>query len=224
MEPPMKMTLAVLALLAISEAAWAAEPDSGFCRNGSFAADHAPFGLGKVQGAGRLPFLEDMNGCPGQAARCAAGPYVVLGDTVLTGRRRGAYTCAFYPNRGGGTAGWVRSDRLAPLPVGEAVALGAWAGRWRNGDDTIRLQVKGSALTAEGDAYWPSANPTPEERPGGPNVGNFSGVAKPAANRVEFSDDVCKVKLSLVGQWLLASDNGGCGGMNVTFTGVYSRK
>ena len=37
------------------------------------------------------------------------------------------------------------------------------------------------------------------------------------------TDDACTVTLRLLGPYLVASDNGGCGGMNVHFTGVYRR-
>ena len=38
------------------------------------------------------------------------------------------------------------------------------------------------------------------------------------------ADDICKMTLRLVGEYLIADDNGECGGMNVTFDGVYRRK
>jgi len=36
--------------------------------------------------------------------------------------------------------------------------------------------------------------------------------------------EVCKATLVLLPPFLVASDNGGCGGMNVRFDGVYRRQ
>ena len=219
--------LAVCALTIGVGAAFAAEPDDGTCRNGSFPEQAGGFGVGKVMGPERAYFIDDINGCPNDSAACREKSYVVTGDLVLTGRSKGVYVCAFFPNRGGGSAGWMRRDRLAAQPVDAAPPLSAWVGKWRNFDDTIALKARGAMLEASGDAYWPSANPPLSLRPGGPNTGDFSGVAKPSGARVVFADkdpDGCKVTLDRVGPWLVAADNNNCGGNNVTFTGVYTRR
>jgi hypothetical protein len=39
-----------------------------------------------------------------------------------------------------------------------------------------------------------------------------------------LEDDICKITLRLVGDFLVADDNGDCGGVNVTFDGVYRKK
>lgn len=218
--------MAAVALLAAS-AARAAE-DDGLCRNGVFPKEQGQFGLAKVTGGGRLGFLGDMDGCPNETPACRGTGYVVAGDTLITGRAKGPYVCAFYPNRVGGSAGWVRADRLAPAPVDHAPALSAWLGRWKDGDDSIRLTARGGALVADGAAFWPSANPSLAERPGGPNTGELSGSARPVGSRVVFRDgddqDACRATLTLVGPFLVVSDNDNCGGMNVSFTGVYTRR
>ena len=35
--------------------------------------------------------------------------------------------------------------------------------------------------------------------------------------------DTCAAKLELYGRYLVVEDNGGCGGLNVSFTGTYAR-
>jgi hypothetical protein len=213
-----------LTLLAAT-AAHGQAPDMS-CSNGGFPAEKA-IGLAKVIGADRLVFLKDSDGCPSEAASCRQRAYVVGGDELLTGRGAGAYVCAFFPSRGGGSAGWVRRARLAPLPVDASPPPSAWAGHWADGDDTISLTVKGGALVADGNAYWPSAHPSPAQFPGGPNLGDLSGTARPTGNRVVFADSdpqACSATLSLVGGLLVVSDNGACGGANVSFGGVYRRR
>jgi hypothetical protein len=219
------LAITAVVLLAASSARAA---DDGTCRNGDFPTEQGRFGLAQVTGAGRLPFLDDTNGCPNETAACRARGYVVTGDVLLTGRIQGAYVCAFYPSRGGGSAGWVRRDRLASQPAEPSPALSAWAGRWADGDNTIKLSAKAGALIADGDAYWPSANPPLSERPGGPNIGQLGGSAKPTGGRVVFKDGDgeydCAATLNLVGRFLVVADNNNCGGANVSFTGVYVRR
>jgi hypothetical protein len=223
----MKLCGAVLLLgLMIASAARAQAPDLT-CRNGSFPQTETSIGLAKVVGAGRLTFLEDTDGCPGPAAACRQRAYVVAGDRLLTGRRRGEYVCAFFANRGGGSAGWVERARLGPLPVDAAPPPRAWVGRWADGDDTIALSLEHGALVADGNAYWPSAAPPLAQFPGGPNLGELSGTAKPKANRVVFADadpQGCSASLTLIGDFLVVDDNQACGGHNVSFSGVYRRK
>jgi len=218
-------TAILLGLLAAT-AARAADEDLS-CRNGGFPSEEKTIGLAQVVGADRLNFLTDTDGCPGEDVRCRQRAYVVGGDVLLTGRGHGPYVCAFFPNRGGGSAGWVRRDRLTPLPVAPSPPLADWVGHWANGDDTIDLTAQDGALDAAGEAYWPSANPPLSERPGGPNLGDLTGTARPKGNRVVFADpdpQACAASLTLVGSLLVVSDNNACGGMNVSFSGVYRRK
>jgi hypothetical protein len=218
--------LGIAIFLALSWAV-AARADDLSCRNGGFPAEEKIISLAKVEGADRLYFLTDTDGCPGEDVRCRQRAYVVAADVLLTGRGHGPYVCAFYPSRGGGSAGWVRRDRLAPMPIKLSPPLLDWIGQWANGDDTITLTAKDGALVADGDAYWPSANPPLSDRPGGPNFGELTGIARPKSNRVVFADSdpqACAATLTLVGSLLIVSDNGACGGMNVSFSGVYRRK
>jgi len=98
-----------------------------------------------------------------------------------------------------------------------------WAGDWKDGDNGLRITVQGGQLHVEGDAYWPSANPTPEQRPYGPNMGQVEARAAPRGADVEFVEDTCKVRVHSLGEVLIVADNSECGGMNVRFNGVYLR-
>jgi hypothetical protein len=213
--------IAVILALSAAGAARAAEDLS--CRNGSFPAEQAPFGLAMVTPGDRLGFLSDTDGCPSEAAKCRGRAYVLAGNVLATGHEHGPYVCAFFPNRVGGTAGWAPRARLAPMAFPAAPAPAAWAGHWADGDDTIDLAVKAGAIEASGQAYWPSANPPLSERPGGPNLGDLSAKARPAANHASFTDDPCTAAMTLAGDYLIVADNGQCGGMNVRFDGVYRR-
>ena len=201
--------------------------DAVQCRNGNFLMQEATFGIASVIGAPRIYFRLDTPPCPDDSVRCRDRAYLVPGDTVVTGAASGRYVCVYFPIRYGGGAGYVRRDEFKSLPLPASVPLAAWTGTWRDGDDSIVLRAAAGTLTASGEAYWPSAHPPPKLRPGGPNVGDMSGTAAPNGNTVVFGDNdpaECKVTLTLLPPFLLAIDNKNCGGMNVSFTGVYRKR
>ena len=214
----------ILLTLALSSRAWA---DDATCSNGMFANEGTSFGLAKVVGAPRTYLRSTTAPCPDDSAACQGRTYVVPGDTVLTQAKQGGFVCAFYPGKAGGSAGYVRPDEIAAQLITASPAPATWAGNWIDGDDTITLGVHGSELVAKGNAYWPSASPSLKDRPYGPNLGEMSGTAAPLGNTVVFAGkdaDDCRVRLTLLPPYLLASDNMNCGGHNVTFTGVYRKK
>jgi hypothetical protein len=55
----------------------------------------------------------------------------------------------------------------------------------------------------------------------------MGGTAAPTGNTVVFAGgtpDECRVVLTLLPPFLLAADNMKCGGMNVSFSGVYRKR
>ena len=218
------MKLALAALIACLGLTTYARAD---CRLGTFSYKPRVSGLAVVTGAGPLMFGIDGVGCPSSQAQCLTRAYVVAGDQVLTAGRSGDYVCALFPNAKGGSAGYIPASRLAPRPIDVAPALRAWVGRWKDGDDEIKLTIEGAKLVVDGSACWPSCNPPLSERPGGPNIGELSGASAPTGNRIVFSTGSgefdCTADMSLVGGALIVSDNENCGGHNVRFDGVYRR-
>lgn len=213
----------LLAVLLPASAFAAGSAGDGTCRNGAFPSEQRHFALARVVDAPRLYLLGDMDGCPAKGEpACRQRSYVVNGDTVVTGSDLGRYRCAFFPNKVGGSAGWVDSRKLHPLPVA-VPSLQDWAGHWKDGDNGLRITVQGGQLQVAGDAYWPSANPTPEQRPYGPNIGHVEARALPRGADVEFIEDTCRVRVHSLGEVLIVADNSECGGMNVRFNGVYRR-
>ena len=89
----------------------AAQAEDTTCRNGLFA-DGEGFRQARVR-AQRAFFYEDADGCPAGSA-CRTRSYVIAGDAlVVDGRRKDGFVCAFYPNEGGGTAGWIAACLMA---------------------------------------------------------------------------------------------------------------
>ena len=109
---------------------------------------------------------------------------------------------------------------------------------WTAPEQQITIKAgRGGGLDADGDATFGALDPERAKR-GAVNIGHVSGTAKPEGPILAFAmgdDDKtfpfdkggefdCRIRLRLVGPYLLAGDNKQCGGFNVTFDGVYRRK
>jgi hypothetical protein len=212
-----------LLLIGATSASWAAPGDENWCRNGLFPTE-PPFSLAQVTGTDRAYFHEDMEGCPDRGMACRQHTYVVPGNHVITNRTHGSFTCAFYPSRGGGTAGWVQSERLHALPVATNPLASAWLGRWSSeGNPEVRITARGKSGWVAGEAYWPGP-PGTHNYPS-THDGAIDGALVLTGNRAHHSDgeNWCKVEFTLLGDLLIAADNDKCGGMNVSFSAVYRR-
>ena len=197
---------------------------ANWCRNGAFTRDSKEFGLARVKGekGSRVYFYGEEEGCPGPAAKCRQKAYLVPGDEVLTARTFGDWVCAWYqPARGSETVGWLPADRLAVAEPAASPPLASWLGAWGFYKNSLRLSRgrKPGELRVAGDATWMGVNPD------NVHVGEVSGEAAPAGHVLTIGGGGdqydCQLTLRLVGPYLIAADNKQCGGVNVTFDGVY---
>ncbi len=203
--------------------------------------------LAIVKPGDRARFVKgsEQAGCPSANAACTTRAFVVAGDAVIISATAGQYACATFTGPGpkaASTSGFLPSAQLgAPPPEAPINASNAWAGTWRSGDEqtiTIRPKPDGR-IGIEGDATWGGHDPDRVKR-GAVNAGNLSAEVSVADGVAAFTDDgdgatkpfdvklpadavACRVKLWRLGPYLVAADNLGCGGMNVTFTGVYRK-
>ena len=214
--------IAVLLLISATTASGASPGDEDWCRNGLFPTE-PPFGLAQVTGTGGAYFYEDADGCPDRGAGCRQAAYVVSGDRVVTNRSHGAFICAFFPGRGGGTAGWMPVGRLRTLAVAANPPVAQWLGRWsREGNPEIRITSKAYGLAVSGQAYWPGPVSTAEYP--SPHIGEIDGRLTRKGSRAHYGDaDDCEINFTLLGDLLVAGDNTNCGGANVSFSAVYRR-
>ena len=229
--------LATLALLA-----GPAHAEENECRRPPSLASGPPPIFGRITAPGRTAFVKDglaRAGCPDPSAACRERAYLVSADPVILGERRGAYVCAHYRGAGDdmGRTGWLPGEAVAVEPPG-AVAPGDWLGTWTRAEARIRITQahKPGMLTFGGDATWGAGDPERARR-GGVHIGEFAGTVAPqgaaasfavgenGALPVEAGDaSDCKVWLRRVGPWLVVDDNLACGGVNVTFRGLYRRQ
>ena len=189
------------------------------CRNGLFPSEQKMLAVTHATGAPRTYFLKDSEeiaACPADTKQCREG-YVVPGQEVLTSKVMGKFVCAYFPNKSGGTAGWIAADQLAPSTMLASPASAAWIGKWTDATDEIDIDAAGKAIHASGTATWDGGH-------GNVNEGSFDASATPAQARASFVDGECTVSTVLVERYLVVTDNTNCGGMNVRFDGVYQRK
>jgi hypothetical protein len=99
----------------------------------------------------------------------------------------------------------------------------------------IRIKPSGAqAVSVEGEATWGAGDKGRVSR-GAVNMGQFDGRAEPrdgivliaekgVASFEAAGDTECAVRMRRLGPYLLVEDNRMCGGLNVTFRGLYVRK
>jgi hypothetical protein len=190
--------------------------------------------------AERVHFVKDaaaQPGCPSSGPACAERAYLVPGDRVIVTLRRPAYVCATYINaKGDDRSGWLPAEAVADDSAAP-VALSDWLGTWSRAEAGITVKPgKAGTLRIEGEATYGARDPARVRR-GAVNTGGIEADGTPAGDRLSFAigDNVtlpvdkgaefaCKVWMQRIGPWLVVDDNNSCGGMNVTFRGVYIRK
>ncbi len=213
--------LLALPLLAITAtSAWG--QDGAMCRNGLFP-NEKQFAIAKIGGTARAFFYDDTDGCPNRSGECLTSSYLNPGDTVVFSRIRNGFACAYFPDDEGGTAGWVDMKHLLLQPRLTNPPIEAWLGRWNSsGNPTLEFSKDLGALRVRGETYWPGP-PGTHDWPS-THEGAIAGRVDVSGHKGSYRDeDLCEVKFTLLGNFLIASDNRKCGGANVSFSAVYTR-
>lgn len=183
---------------------------------------------------------EETPGCP-YGPDCRRRGFVVGGDAVMVTDTVRGFACAVYVGSGPAftvTAGWIESGLLVPAVPGDVAA--DFPGRWGYGEfHELAISPAGDGLVhISGSALFGADDPGRVER-GAVNVGALDVVAPAGDDEIAFTvdwdnvvhdhgygepeDGFCRVRMHREGPYLVVSDNYRCGGMNVTFSGVYRR-
>jgi hypothetical protein len=231
-------------------AAHAQQPDdAGICSGPVQHRASSPVVLMRVVAPeARVHFIEDhtpaRRECPAEGAACRRKGFVVPGDEVLAAPVRGRFACVSYisPHARRVKAQFPETSGFLPAASLQPVAAAApkpadWFGTWsRHAEAEIRISEEGSArLRIEGSATWGALDPGRVKR-GAVNSGELEGEAAPRGNALAIGEGYadpaqpfkpdhyeCQARLRLFGRYLVVEDNGACGGMNVSFTGIYVR-
>jgi hypothetical protein len=199
--------------------------DADFCRNGLFPREQDQLVVGVIQGqkAERIHFFDDLDGCPSKGVQCMRSSYLVPGDQVIVGKTTAEWACVWYQGRKHESVSWVPKKNVAALPPSAIDPSKDWVGLWVDGPDKIRISMPKpqGRLQMASDLRWEGGT-----LPNGELIENLGGIG--AALEVHGStasaaSGDCQVMLTRVGKYLVADDNGACGGMNVRHTGMYLR-
>jgi hypothetical protein len=237
------MTRLVLALLLACVAFTRAFADEGpgDCLGVDFDAAHPVTVVKITADKPRAYFIKstyDDAACPADAAACQQKAYLIPGDLVLLGKAfsdpsKGPYTCVAYEKASDRkvrwTNGWMPSASLAKVQPSPAPQPADWLGKWSHaaGDITITAGKNG-VVSISGEGFYQGAQNV--------QTGELDAVAKPENGLLQFADDgtmpfdkakdnaECLVRMQRVADLLVVEDNGGCGGVSVSFTGFYRRK
>jgi len=183
----------------------------------------------------KSPYDDDFKAesCPATTDACRKRAYIVTGDLVLTGKMRGDFTCVSYQSptakKQTWTAGWLPTAALAPVAPMASPSRSDWIGTWTHpgGSIEIRRGRTGGKLQIEGEMTVPTAHDF--------HNGIIKAEAMPEKDIIAFlndgslpfdtkSEDGCRVRMQRIRAWLMVEDNDGCGGVGVSFTGLYHRK
>lgn len=167
-------------------------------------------------------FQSEAKACPAKGAcQWKQRSYLIQADTVLAGPERNGFRCAYYVTaKGKPMAGFLPSANLEPAQAPRTLDLAFLTGRWVSGDNDITFSAAANGqIHAEGLATYASGTTV--------NTGDFSEDAKPGGEELRFGDSQdeasCLVTVQRRGPYLLVSDNLRCGGLNVSFQGLYVR-
>ena len=212
--------LVSLCALKISAQDKSGNPEN-WCRNGHFPQE-SNFKLATVTGGrnSRVYFLNDSDDCPQVGnAKCREKSYLIPGDKLIVTRKYGKWMCSWYqPRKGEATVGWIPTENLAISEPEANPSIEKWLGVWKSYEQTLEIKKDARAgfLKVNGDALWRGLGENV-------HVGEVNASAKTDGNKLFLEDDICQVRLTLIGSFLIGRDNFKCGGLNVSFIGVYQK-
>jgi hypothetical protein len=195
--------------------------------------------VAKITASPRVYFIKSPNdddrkaeACPSAAASCRKSSYLVTGDLVLVGETQGDFTCVSYrmppAKHRSWTEGWLPSTALTPVAPTPSPKVQDWTGTWDQQHSRVEIKPgENGKLHIDGIAVFPTARDF--------HNGVLNAQATPRKDTIAFAEDgsilfdtpgdgCCRVRMQRIGPWLMVEDNGECGGMGVTFTGLYHRK
>jgi hypothetical protein len=176
--------------------------------------------------------------CPSDASACKLKAYLVPGDEVLTNATDDPYVCAKFKSQSFvETIGYLPRASLE-LVLPDHPSIEKWNGTWRRDPEAeIVLKSTGDEVIVVGSATWGSGDPRRVKR-GAVHTGELEGAFRPRGRVLaigydpdqsgfppaeDAASEACAAKLELVGRYLVVEDNGRCGGVNVSFNGLYVR-
>jgi hypothetical protein len=216
--------LAVLMFLSVSALAQLEGNPENWCRGGFFPRESQAYSLAtiKAKKGERVYFYGDTEeNCP-SGKNCRQKAYLIGGNEVIVSRKFGDWACSWYqPKKGGATVGWILLKNLEFTEMVQGIE--SYVGQWSyyNNDIEIKRTSDPKIFEVKGLALWKGMGDNVHTGElDGKGIWNEKVLLYGEEDKSEYA---CKAKLDLVGQYLVVSDNLNCGGVNVTFSGVYTK-
>ncbi len=215
--------LGILFLATISTFAQIEGNPENWCRNGFFPRESQDYSLGtiKAKKGERVYFYGDDENCPNEK-NCRQKSYLIGGNEVIVSRKFGNWACAwFQPKKNSETVGWIPLKNLEFMNMVQGIE--EYAGKWNYYDNEIEIKktTDPKVFEVKGLALWKGMS-------NNIHTGELEGKAVWNEKLLMYGDEdkseyACKVKFDLLWKYLIVSDNLNCGGLNVTFSGVYRK-
>ncbi len=197
-----------------------------WCRNGFFPRESGSYSIGKIKGkkGERVYFYSDNDDCP-NGKNCRLKSYLIPNDEVIVSRKFAGFACAWYqPKKGAETVGWLPLEKIEFIEIVQSIGKEAWTGTWSYYDNEIKI-----AATGKPDIYKITGNALWKGIGDNVHVGELDGEARLVGAVLKYGEDdedeyACRVTLRIFDKFLIVSDNLNCGGVNVSFSGVYRKK
>jgi hypothetical protein len=190
------------------------------CRSGHFSSYNTDFKLFEIA-EDKAFFLKDYKGCP-NTENCKRKYYSSKGDRMVVSKQYLNWSCAWNVDSKKLLAGWVETKKMSPIVLKSVLSQAEIEGVWKNGR-TGKIKIVSSnegALKAVGEAIWYGNSINHE--------GGFEGELVDTGSQYQVKSDEaeyqCLVNMFFISQnYMVAQDNGNCGGVNVRFNGVYKK-
>ncbi len=195
------------------------------CLSYDSAYENAPLFVVKSDlGAERAYLYKQTQLCP-KDKPCGSRQkaYLVGGDVVFAGPPNRGFRCVYYGSSNGKiVAGFIPAENLKAIAEDNGMSIDFLIGTWKYESNSIEIKASAAGkVSGDGQAYYQTAETV--------NEGSFSAQAPLAAGQKELvfkegnDESSCVVKLHRRGPYLVASDNNNCGGLNVSFSGIYTK-
>jgi hypothetical protein len=219
--------------------------EAGDCVGFRSVGPDASISLGVVsKSTPRLNFIKNASaqkGCPSSIPACQESGYLVPGDRIIVSTIENGFVCADYVNtKGFARAGWLPRSAITLLPERRSLRLDSWIGQWKGGPEqsiSIKTTPQPGAVRVRGEASFGAFEPSARSPEALVSTGEIDAVLTPTGNILAFTmgngttlpydqgDEYdCRVRMRLLGSFMLVEDNRKCGGINVSFSGAYRRK
>lgn len=208
-------------LAAAPAAAQPPEPPAEHCVTYDDRYSAAPLYRVRPAAGSQSLFRRPMICTFGHGCRDAVVQDVRADDVLLASAPRDGFRCAYLGTpQGSLVAGFIADSMIEPVPETPDVDAAFLRGRWNGfgGAAHVTFTADGATLRITGEATWRGFTTI--------NIGAIDAPVVIEPGRFTAHEPIadCTVTGTRRGPYLVLRDNSQCGGMNVRFSGIFTRQ